>query len=119
MATENPTGDGRAVSLSTPAGNKAFLRRVISATQDGLRDDLAQHGDQLCEPRSGLLLEDAAYAALLDGLDRGAIVPDNELRATLARLGEAIDHENEYERVVFEHEAVAGLLTQLGGAVAE
>jgi len=116
MATENPTGDGCAVSISIPAGNEAFLRRIISGAQDGLRDDLGQSDERLREPRTKLLLEDAAYAALLDGLDQGRVVPDDELRAALARLREAVDRENEYGRVVFEHEAVADLLAQLGEA---
>jgi hypothetical protein len=116
MATKDPTGDGRAVSLSIPPGNEAFLRRVIGSTQGGLRDDLKHHGDRLREPRSKLLLEDAAYAALLDGLDRGRIVPDDELRAILGRLAESIDRGNEYGRVVFEHDTLHDLLARLGGS---
>jgi hypothetical protein len=119
MATENPTGDGRAVPLSIPAGNEAFLRRVIGAARDGIREDLERHGDQLRASRSELLLEETAYAAVLGGLDLGRIVADDEIRAALRRLAESVDRENEYERVVFEHETVAGLLDQLGGAVSK
>jgi len=114
MATHDPTGDGRAVPLSVPSGNDAFLRRTIGAARDGLREELERFGDRLGEPRSKLLLEDAAYAALLDGLDRGIIVADDELRAVLARLAESVDRDNEYGRVVFEHEAIHDLLGQLG-----
>jgi len=115
MATENTKGDGDAISLSIPAGNEAFLRRIISATQDGLHDELERFGDQLHEPRSKMLLEDAAYAALLEGLDCGRVVPDSEILATLARLAESIDRDNEYGRVVFEHRAIHDLLGQLAG----
>lgn len=115
MATENPTGDGRAVPLSIPAGNEAFLRRVIAAARDGIREDLEQHGDRLRASRSELLLEESAYAALLGGLDLRRIVPDEEIRTALRRLAESIDRESEYERTRFEHAALADLLAQLEG----
>ena len=118
MAKENPTGDGCAVSLSLPARNEAFLRRVITAARDGLRDELQQFGEQLQEPRTKLLLEDAAYAALLDALGRGRVVPDDELRAVLTQLADSVDRENEYGRVVTEHQAFRDLLAQLDGPVA-
>ncbi|HVQ58406.1 MAG TPA: hypothetical protein VMS60_05800 [Solirubrobacterales bacterium] len=113
MATENPTGDGCVVSLTIPAGNKAFLRRVISAARDGLREELERFGDRLNEPRSSLLLEETAYVSLLDALDRSRVIPDDELRGVLARLAESVDHENEYARVAFEHDALRGLLAQI------
>lgn len=118
MSCPNPTGDDRAVTLSIPAGNEAFLRRTIGAARDGLREELERFGDSLREPRSRLLLEDAAYAALLDGIDRGSVVPDDEIRAALARLGESVDRGNQYGRVVFEHRALHDLLGQLAGPVA-
>lgn len=114
MATDKPTGDGCAVPLTIPAGNVAFLRRVIRAARDGLREELERFGDRLKKaPRSGLLLEEAAYVSLLDALDRGRVVPDDELRGVLAQLAEAVDHENEYARVAFEHNALRGLLVQI------
>jgi len=65
-----------------------------------------------------LLLEDTAYATLLVALDRHWIVPDAELRAALSRLAESVDHDNEYARVVAEHDALHDLLAQLEGSVA-
>jgi hypothetical protein len=115
MSCPNPTGDGRAVPLSIPAGNEAFLRRVIDAARDGIREDLDRHGDRLRASRSELLLEETAYAALLGGVDLRRIVPDDEIRAALRGLAESVDRENEYERVVFEHRALADLLAQLEG----
>ena len=119
MSCENPTGDDNAVALAIPAGNEAFLRRVINAARDGLRDELEQFGDRLDEPRTTLLLEEAAYCGLLNALDRERVVPDDELRAAVVQLAASVDRENEYERVVFEHDALQDLLSQLGGAVAE
>jgi hypothetical protein len=113
MATENPTGDGCVVTLTIPAGNGPFLRRVIRAARDGLREELERFGDRLKEPRSRLLLEETAYVSLLDALDRGRVVADAELQGVLARLAESVDNENEFARVVFEHNAVRELLVQI------
>lgn len=52
---------------------------------------------------------------MLDGLDLGRIVPDPEIREALRRLTEAVDRDNEYERICFEHQALADLLGQLEG----
>jgi len=117
MANENPTGDGRAVALQIAAGNEAFLRRVIGAARDGIREELDRFGGQLQAPRSELLLEETAYAALLGGLDLGRVVPDPEICEALRRLAEAVDRDNEYDRVCFEHRALADLLAQLEGRV--
>jgi hypothetical protein len=118
MAIADPTGGGHAVALQIPAGNLPFLRRVIRAARDGLRDDLDRFGDELQQPRCRLLLEDAAYATLLVALDRRWIVPDDEVRAALSRLAASVDRGNEYARVVAEHDALHGLLGQLEGTAA-
>jgi hypothetical protein len=118
MSCANPTGEGYALALSIPAGNLPFLRRVIHAARAGLKDDLDRFGDELQQPRSALLLEDAAYATLLVALDRRWVVPDEEVRAALSRLAESVDHDNEYARVIAEHDALHGLLAQLEGGAA-
>ncbi len=43
------------------------------------------------------------------------IVPDDEVREVVTTLAQIIDGSNEYERVVAEHEALHGLLGQIGG----
>jgi DUF438 domain-containing protein len=48
-------------------------------------------------------------------LDELVIVPDDEVREVVTTLAQVIDTSNEYERVVAEHEALHGLLTQIGG----
>lgn len=118
MATENPKDDGRFIRLSIPARNEAFLRRAFGAARDGIREDLDRFGDRLQAPRSELLLEETAYAALLGGLDLGRIVPDPEICAALRRLAESIDRDNEYERARSEHDALDDLLRQLTGRAA-
>jgi hypothetical protein len=42
-------------------------------------------------------------------------LPDRDVRDVLRDLAEVYDRENEYERVVCEHEALHGLLEQLAG----
>lgn len=114
MSCDNPMGDGQAIALAIRGADRPFLRRVLVAARDGLREDLNQH-DHLCEPRRRLRSEEAAYVALVDAIDCGRVVPRRELRATLSRLAESVDHDNEYQRVVAEHDALHGLLCQLEG----
>jgi hypothetical protein len=118
MSCANPTGGGHVVALVIPPGNLPFLRRVIGAARDGLREDLDRFTDELQRPRSKLLFEDAAYAALLDALDRRWIVPDEEVRTVLSHLAESVDHDNDYARVAAEHDALHGLLAQFEARVA-
>jgi len=115
MAVENPTRDGRVVTLTIPAGNEAFLRRLIGAAHDGLGEDLDEHAETLERPLGDALREEMALLALLEALEEGEVVPGPELRATLARLAEAVDRDNEYDRVVAEHDALAELRGQLEG----
>lgn len=113
MATQNPTGDGSGINLSVADCDRPFLRRIVLAASDGLREDLDRFADQLREPAGRLLREEASYGALLDGLDGEIVYPDDALIATLARLAWAIDRDNDYLRVVAEHLALGRLLAQL------
>jgi hypothetical protein len=117
MANQNPMGERPAIALTIPAGDSPFLRRVLTAARDGLREELGDFVDQLREPTSRLLREEAAYGKLIDSLDGAWIHPDGDLCTALSVLAEAIDRDNEYGRVVFEHAAVHGLLDQLEGKV--
>jgi hypothetical protein len=113
MATDNLTGRGAAVALKIPADRVRFLRSVFSMARDGLRDELADHPEQLREP-ARLRREEAVYGRLLAALDELVIVPDEDMRAVVGELAQTIDQSNEYERVVAEHEALASLSGQLG-----
>jgi hypothetical protein len=114
MADENPTGRGSAVALSIPADQARFLRGTFRSARAGIRDELREYPKQLKEP-TRLRREEAAYGRLLAALDELVIVPDNDLRTVLSDLAQVIDSGNEYPRVVTEHEALHGLLDQLGG----
>lgn len=112
MANENPMGRGAAVALDLPAEQVRFLRGTFESAQEGVRDELREHLDQLEDP-ARLRREDAAYGRLLTALDECVIVPDADVRAVLRDLALVIDEGNEYSRVVFEHEALHGLVAVL------
>jgi hypothetical protein len=113
MADENPTGRGSAVALKIPAEQARFLRSTFRSAQAGIRDELRDYPKQLKEP-SRLRREEAAYGRLLAALDELVIVPDDDVRAVVGDLAQIIDSGNEYRRVVTEHDALHGLLGQLG-----
>ena len=114
MADQNPTGDGDAVALTIPAEHRKFLRNLFEIARNGIREELAQYPKQLKEPRR-LHREEAVYEKLLAALDTGSIVPGRDVRGVLRDLAEICDKDNEYKRVVCEHEALHGLLDQLTG----
>lgn len=118
MAIQNPTGDGAGITLSVRPCDRAFLRRLFAAARDGLRDELDRFAGQLREPTSQLLGEQAAYDQLLDGLSGSPVFPSAAMREAVAALARAIDRENQYLRVVAEHDALHGLLVQVEEAMA-
>lgn len=118
MATQNPTGEGASITLSVRPCDRAFLRRLFAAARDGLNDELEGFADQLREPTGQLLSEQAAYDQLLHGLGGSPVVPDAAMCEALAALAQTIDRENQYLRVVAEHDALYGLLVQVEEAVA-
>lgn len=113
MAESNPTGGDRAVTLLFFCDEQArFLRRTLTACMDGLAADLAEHP---CDPAAERWrAERDAFKRLLAGLERGAVVPDPELRQAACAVLAAVDAGNEYQRVVFEHAALKGLAQRLG-----
>jgi hypothetical protein len=114
MADENPTGRGSAVALSIPADQARFLRSTFRSAQAGIRNELREYPKQLKDP-ARLRREEAAYGRLLRALDEMAIVADLDVCGVVGDLAQVIDSGNEYPRVVTEHEALHGLLDQLGG----
>jgi len=113
MADENPTGHSAAVALDIPDDQVRFLSGIFRSACAALRDELREYPEQLKEP-ARLRREEAAYGRLLAALDECAIVPDADLRVVVGDLAQIIDNDNEYSRVVAEHEALHGLLAKLG-----
>ncbi|HEX3239657.1 MAG TPA: hypothetical protein VHR18_05930 [Solirubrobacterales bacterium] len=91
---------------------------MISAASSGLGEELARFGGKLKAPADQLREEARAYRTLLDGIDGAAICPDRTMCEAVSGLAEAVDRENQYGRVVAEHEAMQGLLGQLREVVA-
>jgi len=114
MADENPTGPGVAVALNLPADQIRFLRSTFKSARAGIYDELREYPGQLGEP-GRLRREVLVYGRLLAALDELVIVPDRDVRDVLGDLAGIIDSSNEYSRVIAEHEALHGLLDQLGG----
>jgi hypothetical protein len=113
MADQNPTGDGDAVALTIPAKHRKFLRRVFEMARDGIYQERDEFPDTLREPVR-LDREEAVYDKLLAALDGEQLVIDADVRDVLADLALMIDRENEYRRVITEHEALLGLREQVG-----
>jgi hypothetical protein len=117
MADQNPTGSGAAVALHIPANQVRFLRSTFEKARAGIKDELEEFPDQLDPKR--LEREEAVYARLLAALDKQVIVPDRDVCDLVSDLAGIVDRANEYSRVVEEHEALHGLLEQLGGGEAQ
>jgi hypothetical protein len=116
MADQNPTGSGAAVALNLPADQVRFLRSTFEKARAGVKDELEEFPDQVDPKR--LEREEAVFGRLLAALDEQVIVSGRDVRDLLSDLAGIIDRANEYSRVVEEHEALHGLLAQLGGGEA-
>ncbi len=112
MSCAKPTEDPNAVVLTIPAKHRKFLRDLFKIARNGIREELTQYPKRLREP-SRLHREEAVYDKLLAAFDNGSIVADRDVRDVVRDLTEIYDRENEYQRVVSEHEALHGLLGQL------
>jgi len=114
MARTDPTGGGENVALSLTDPQRHYLRRALCDCKAGREDD--RRTDPNHPNADRWRSEVAAYDRLIAGLDAGEILPDDEIRRLAAELAEASDHEEEYERIVFEHDALAALREQIGAA---
>lgn len=112
MATENPKGGAERVVLRLTDPQRQFLRRVITDCMAGRQDDLQSHPDDPCADRWHAEAE--TYGRIIAGIDSRSMVADAGARRLVGELAEANDREEEYERIVFEHDALAALRMQLG-----
>jgi hypothetical protein len=117
MADQNPTGGGRAVPLDLPKPQVVLLRQTITSCLVGVKGDLARSDSMPNAKRAGE--EATVYQRLLRGLNRGeVVVPDEPACQAVATLATEADRENNYARVVGEHDALHGLLSALQGRAA-
>lgn len=112
MATTDPTGSGPAVALTIPPDDATFLRGVFEMACGGIRDELADHAEEVRDP-ARLRREEGAYDALLAALGGDSIVASVDVCRVLGELAQMIDRENEYRRVIAEHAALLGLREQV------
>jgi hypothetical protein len=94
--------------LTRPASYAASSRWRATASGTSWRSIRTDY-----EKPSRLRREEAVYGRLLAALDERVIVPDRDVRAVLGDLAQIIDADNEYGRVVAEHNALYGLLGQV------
>jgi hypothetical protein len=105
-------GGERAVPLTIPSRQAEFLRRELAGLKTGLEEDADAHPDGARAER--WRVEAEAYGRLVAGLDAGEIVPDEHVRRLVCEWAEALDRAEHYERIVFEPDAIAALLEQIG-----
>jgi hypothetical protein len=112
MADQNPMGGGRPVRLDLPAPQAKILQSTLTTCLLGVRSDLrAPH--PVPDPARACREADA-FERLLAGLDRGeVVVPDEAAREVVQAMATSVDQENNYAKVVAEHEALFGLLARL------
>ena len=111
MATENPKGVGEMIALVLTDDQRQFLRCALTDCKSGREDDLKTR--PMAPNAARWRAEIETYARIVAGLDSGTLVPDAEIRRLVRELAEANDREEEYERIVFEHDALAALLAKL------
>jgi hypothetical protein len=112
MASTDPMGGERAVTLSISPRQVEYLRRELAGFKSGLEDDAQTHPNR---PDAQKWLASAeAYGRLITGLDAGEIVPNDHVRRLVGEWADAHDRAEHYERVVFEHDAIATLHEQIG-----
>jgi hypothetical protein len=112
MAETDPTKDQGAIRLRLPRRDRTFLQEVVTMVRDGLREELAGHGEERRRPGC-MQRELDAYERLHAALEGRRVFPDPELRDAVAELARMIDESNEHSRVVAEHEAMHRLLASL------
>ena len=114
MATDNPMGDSRLVSLHLPDAQALILRRDLGGWIESLEADLRE--PHRLEDSDRTRADLAAYRRLLDGVKEGGIrVPDERAARLLRGAAEAHDRETDYAQVVVTHDAMHALLAALGG----
>jgi hypothetical protein len=97
--------------LECPKQEEAFLRGVLESAQGFVRDEM-RDAPSACLPM--LEKEDHAFRDLLEALDTGLVLePNADAQRVLGNLLACIDNDNDYKRVVGEHQALMHLLQQI------
>jgi hypothetical protein len=104
----------RTTTLRVEPPHAPFLRDFFEVYRGGRLGDLAEpYGTDAATLERIRSLADTC-GRIIEGIDRGEIVADEEIRAVLVDVAAANDAgDNDYERVVAEHEAFEHLLRQI------
>lgn len=101
--------------VDLPPPHIGVLQGIFTASWHGLQRDL-QHARGSKNPEEALR-EASVFARLLAGLERGEVSgPDEAACKTLRELMIAADVTNDHARIAAEHDALQGLLDQLGSS---
>ncbi len=113
-----PASSPEVVPLILADAQRAALREDCLSALWGILDDLAKP-DRLRDP-AVTAAEGEVFRRLLEALDDEQItVPDQEMRARIARLSESFDAMENAEKVIATHEAHLALLRVLDGSEEE
>jgi hypothetical protein len=111
MADTDPMDGGSHATFNLPPEHVEFLRATFADVREGLLGDL-KHPEQLRDAKR-VRLEADAYTRLLALLDGEPVAVDGDMRLCLDELARSVDAINEYERVVFEHAVLWGIIGEL------
>ncbi len=118
MANSNPTDGGKVVPLDLTDAQLSILRETLTTCLEGVRGDLKAPDEAVNVAKADR--EADAYERLLRSLAWGeVVVPDEAARAAVEAMAIAADKENNYAEVITKHDALFGLLDQLGGVRVE
>jgi hypothetical protein len=118
MADSNPTDGSKVVPLDLSESQVTILRNTLTMCLEGVRGGLKAPAETVDPGKARQEAE--AYERLLRSLDWGeVVVPDEAARAAIEAMALAADEENNYAEVIATHDALFGLLAQLGGVKVE
>lgn len=97
MATHKPTDAKREVPIDLPVERRMVLRNLVQGWQDGDRDDLRDHLENLVDP-DRIRRRVETYERLSVALKRGKIeLPDEEAREVLHEAQVGLEEEEEWQ----------------------
>jgi hypothetical protein len=111
MAKDNPTGDNAAaVQIPLRTEQLDFLSRTFRAFKRQTEEDLEREGHLSDAKRRRCEQQIPVYQRLLEGIERGEIVPDPAIVDLAAQVAEVVDKSNGFQDVMMQHRATCRLL---------
>lgn len=110
MAKDNPTGDGAAVHIPLRPEQLDFLSRTFRAFKRQTEEDLEREGHLSDAKRRRCEQQIPVYEQLIEGIERGEIIPDPAIVDLAAQVAEVVDKSNGFQDVMMQHRATCRLL---------